>query len=59
MKAKQQLDCQLDCKAQASLRSSILNDLSQPDQDLDALLKEKEKQDDDESTPNVLNRTGQ
>ena len=59
MKAKQQLDGQLDCKAQASLRTSILEDLSQPDKSLDALLEKKGKQDDNENTPAVLDRTSQ
>ena len=40
-KNEQQLDCELNCKATANLRSSILDDLTKKDKDLLALLKDE------------------
>ena len=42
MNKSKQLECELDCKATAEVKLSILNDLTQPDVPMDELLKEVE-----------------
>jgi hypothetical protein len=49
-KNEKQLDCELNCKATANLRNSILDDLTKKDKDLLALLKD-EKTDELEDNP--------
>ena len=43
MNDKKQLECQLDCKASASLKQSILEDLNKEDGSLEELLNEQRK----------------
>jgi|688.fasta_scaffold2053176_1 hypothetical protein len=45
MTKKKQLDCELNCKATAEVKMSILKDLVQPDVPMDQLLKEVEIED--------------
>ena len=54
MNKKKQLDCELDCKATAEVKLSILKDLSQPDVPMDELLKEIEE-DETEDKPDTRN----
>lgn len=42
MTKKKQLDCELNCKATAAVKISILKDLVQPDVPMDQLLQEIE-----------------
>tara|TARA_R100001163_G_C4897152_1_gene87397 strand:- start:271 stop:426 length:156 start_codon:yes stop_codon:yes gene_type:complete len=45
MNDKEQLDCQLDCKATAGLREQVMKDLAQKDRPLKELLDEQETED--------------
>lgn len=42
MNEKKQLECQLDCKASASLQESILTDLEKEDGNIEELLNDKQ-----------------
>lgn len=50
MKEKTTIETQLDCRATASLKESVLVDLSKPDLPIASLLSQEDKKDDDEST---------
>ena len=52
MNDKEQLDCQLDCKATAGLREQVMKDMAQEDRPLKELLDEQEKAEDNESVTN-------
>lgn len=49
MNEKKQLDCELNCKATAEVKRSVMVDLEQPDVPMEELLKELE---DDEAKDN-------
>jgi hypothetical protein len=50
MNEKKQLDCELNCKATAEVKRSVMVDLEQPDVPMEELLKELE---DDEAKDNT------
>ena len=50
MNEKKQLDCELNCKATAEVKRSVMVDLEQPDVPIEELLKELE---DDEVKDNT------
>jgi hypothetical protein len=50
MNEKKQLDCELNCKATAEVKRSVMMDLEQPDVPMAELLKELE---DDEAKDNT------
>lgn len=45
---KQQIDCQLNCKATAALTMDALSDLDKPDRPLASLINDERSEDDDE-----------
>ena len=56
MNEKQELECQLNCKATASLEASVSIDLNKKDKNLEELLNERES-DDKEKTGDSKNST--
>jgi hypothetical protein len=48
MKQKKQIDCQLNCKATASLSLEVLNDLNQEDRPIASIINDERSEDDDE-----------
>lgn len=50
MKKLEQLDCQLECKATASLNAEIASDLEQEDRSLEDLINEKDSEDNEQTS---------
>lgn len=48
MNKKQQIDCQLNCKATASLSLEVLHELDKPDRPIASLINDERSEDADE-----------
>lgn len=55
MNKKQQIDCQLNCKATASLSLEVLHELDNQDRPLASLINDERSEDDDYEAQNFSN----